>query len=367
MIVQIPFHDYDVALANQQFERKRTRLQKDIANLGNPRKPGLTLQDVVEDAIDYAALLSQFRPGTGDIGKALRIAAYAWNYAFILGSHPYHHHQEEVIIPPSKPILLPTIGAGGYLTPGRWRDAFYLACICREPDINSKLCEYPTERLREASKQGLHSPEYAFAHVEMLKAFWRDDPKLSEYFLNAYEATIHEQDNNYIDYALNIASYQIQLFSHLHHEPEKFSTVLAEAVERYKYHFYKDDQESGNDTRYFLATGLLAMCSIAYMRDIPIDVESDYIPHYIYAGEFQEHPDDVINEVWAERPQWETPPFVPNTEPESTEPYPRIKQVVEIPLEALSPEEQAQFSRLAGELTEAERQLADYEQSLRQE
>jgi Immunity protein 49 len=365
MTIQIPFHDYDVELCRENIEYYVEWLQECLCNIGNPEFPGLTLRGVVDPAIRYVGLLSQFRPCTNDTGKALRIAAYVWNYAFVLGRYPYRHHQEEVLIPPSKPILLPTAGTTGYLNTGNWIDAFHLACICREPSINDSLCEYPTERLREASKHGVHSSEYAFAHVEMLKAFWRDDPKLSEYFIKAYKTTIEETDENYVDYAINIASYEIQLFGHLHHEPEKFSEVLAEAVERYKKHFFANE-ELCNATRYFLATGLLAMCSIAFMRDIPIDVESDYIPRCIIEGQFQEHPDDVICEAWAERPEWETPPFVPSTEPESTETYPRIKQVVEIPLESLSPEEQAQFSELAGELTEAERQLADYEQSLNQ-
>jgi hypothetical protein len=365
MTIQIPFHKYGVEIVREDIEYRVESLQEAVVNLGNPKMPGLTLKDVAVDAIDYAALLSQFRPCTYDTVWALRIAAYAWNYTFVLGRYPYQHHQEEVTIPPSKPILLPTTGIAGCLDPGYWIDAFYLACICREPRINDSLCEYPTERLREASKCGVHSPEYAFAHVELLKAFWRRDSNMGEYFSQAYQLTMNEQNESFINYAYNITSFELKLFSHLHRKPEQFSEVLVEAVESHKKHFF-ENEESSNDTRYFLAIGLLAMCAMAHMRGIPIEVESDYIPRYIYAGEFQEHPDDVINEVWAERPQWETPPFVPNTEPESTEPYPRIKQVVEIPLEALSPEEQAQFSRLAGELTESQRQLDEFEQSLNQ-
>jgi Immunity protein 49 len=360
MTIKIPCHEYNTETLREDIDYYAEWLQERLCNIGNPRKPGLTLESIAETALDYAGLLSQFRPGTYDSACALRIAAYSWNYAFLLGCYPARHHQEEIIIPPSKAILLPTTGTTGYLGSMDWINAFYLACICRAPHINNSLCEYPTERLREERKHGVRSPEFAFLYVELLKAFWRRDDNMGDYFVNAYEAVMEETD--FVDYALNIARYELKLFSHLHREPEKLSEVLVEALEHYKFHYFADNKPYSR--RNFLATGLLAMCSIAYMRDIPIDVESDYIPRYIYAGEFQEHPDDVINEAWAECPHWETPPFVPNTEPESTEPYPRIKQVVEIPLEALSPEEQAQFSELASELTEAERQLADYEQFL---
>jgi Immunity protein 49 len=363
MTIQIPFHKYNIELERENIEYYAEWLQENLCNIGNPAFPGLTLESIAETALDYAGLLSQFRPSTYDSACALRIAACTWNYAFVLGRYPYRHHQEEVIIPPSKAILLPTTGTTGYLDPGNWIQAFYLACICREPHINNSLCEYPTERLREERKHGVRSPEFAFLYVELLKAFWRRDDDMGDYFVNAYEAVMEETD--FVDYALNIARYELKLFSHLHREPEKFSEVLVEALEHYKFHYFADNKPYSR--RNFLATGLLAMCSMAYMRDIPIDVESDYIPRYIYAGEFQEHPDDVINEAWAERPEWETPPFVPSTEPESTETYPRIKQVVEIPFEALSPEERAQFSRLAGELTESQRQLDELEESLSRE
>jgi hypothetical protein len=366
MTIQIPFHKYDVELCREDVEFYAEWLQERIVNLGNPRKPGLTLQGVADTAISYAGFLSQFRPCTYDAANTLRAAAYAWDYAFILGKYPSRHHQEEVFIPPSEPLLLPTTGVRGYLTPGDWLRGFHLACICREPRINDSLCTYPTERLREASKHGVHSPEYAFLYVEMLKAFWRNDSDLQGYFIKAYEATVKETYENYVDYALNIASYEIQLFSHLHTEPEKFNEVLAEALERHKKHFFIGEDKVINDSRYFLAIGLLAMCSIAYMRDIPIEVESDYIPRCIIEDKFQDHPDDVICEAWAARPEWEAPPFVPNTAPESTEIHPRIKQEVEISLKSLPPEEQEKFSKLGAELAESQRQLDELEQSIRQ-
>jgi Immunity protein 49 len=361
---QISFHEYDLDVCLNNIERQVIRMQRRLRSLENQN---ITLSDIATEAISYAGHLSQLRPCTYDTANALRMAAYSMDYAFILGRYPKQDHREEVFVPPAEPLLLMTTGPRGYLDAVNWIQAFYLACICRTPQINETLCKYPTELLKEASKHGIQVGEFNFVQVEMLKAFWRNDSDLQGYFIKAYEAAIKERDKDFMGYALNVASYEIQLFSHLHTEPEKFSAVLAEALERYKKYFFIGEEKRINNSHTFLAIGLLAMCSIAYMRDIPIEVESDYIPHCIIEQQFQEHPDDVICEAWAARPQGSAPSTPLNdSSPASSPQNPKIKQEIEISLESLPPEEQEKLSKLGAELAESQRQLDELEQSIRQ-
>jgi hypothetical protein len=294
MTIRIPFHEYDINFAREDLEYYAGQIQKNLKNIGSPEKPNLTLQRVAEDATSYAGLLSRLRPCCTDLGNTIRQAAYAWDHAFILAKYPRNKRRLEVFVPPAAPFMMATTGPTSYINTSCWIRAFYLACICREPQINDSLIEIPTELLRESSKHGLHVGEYSYKQVEMLKAFWRNDPKLPYIAVEALEAAsdVENMDEDFIDYALNIASYEISLLIHIHTEQEKFNDMLAEAVERHKHHFFRKE-ESSNAARFFLALGPLAMASIAYMRDIPVEVESNYIPRCIIEDQYVRQPEDA--------------------------------------------------------------------------
>jgi Immunity protein 49 len=294
MTIQIPFHEYDIELSREDVDYYADLIKKDLRDLGRGDKPNLTLRDVADDAISYAGLLSQYRPCCTDLGNAIWQAAYAWDHAFILAKYPRNDRRLEVFVPPADPFMMATTGSTGYINARSWIKAFYLACICREPQINDSLIEIPTELLREASKHGLHTGEYSYIQVEMLKAFWRNDPNFPNIAVEALAASIDEEKlgENFIDYALNIASCEISLLINIHTEQEKFNDMLAEAVERHKHYFFRKE-ESSNAARFFLALGPLAMASIAYMRDIPIEVESDYIPRCIIEDKYVRQPEDA--------------------------------------------------------------------------
>jgi hypothetical protein len=294
MTIQIPFHEYDVELSRGDVDYYAGLIRKDLKDLERGDKPNLTLQDIADDAISYAGLLSQYRPCCTDLGNAIWQAAYAWDHAFILAQYPRNERRLEVFVPPADPFMMATTGPTGYINARSWVKAFYLACICREPQINDGLIEVPTDLLRESSKHGVHVGEYSYKQVEMLKAFWQNDPSFPNIAVEALAASIDEKKlgENFIDYALNIASYEISLLIHIHTEQEKFNDMLAEAVERHKHHFFRNE-ESSNDDRFFLALGPLAMASIAYMRDIPIEVESDYIPRCIIEDKYVRQPEDA--------------------------------------------------------------------------
>jgi Immunity protein 49 len=294
-MINIPFHEVDVDFCSRKLKFEAEMYEENSQNLGNPDYPNLTLQDVASMAISYAGRLSLLRPCCSDMGNALLTAARALNGHFRLARYPRNEQRIEVFVPPAEPLMLTTTGPNGSTNARNWIKAFHLGMIVHETDILNELCKFPTDLMREASNHGVHAGEFTYAQVEMLKAFWRRDPELEEYALKAFKeasdaATLTE---DFIDYALNIASYEISLFIRIHVETELFNTDLAEAVERHKKHYFIGKDKIVNNSSVFLALGPLAMCALAHGQGIPIEVESAYIPRCIIEDKYVRQPEDA--------------------------------------------------------------------------
>jgi Immunity protein 49 len=295
MITQIPFHKYDVELCREILDEQTKRVQKDLMHIGRPDKPGLTLDLVFRSAINYAGSLSQFRPCSYDLCNALRLAAWALESSFMLARHPRSEQRLEIFLPPAEPFMMTTTGPSGATDAVNWIKAFHLAIIYREKTLLDGLCLYPTELLREANQYGVHVGEYAYAQVDMLKAFWMNDPNIQNIALEALRVAsdVNTLGENIIDYALNIASYEISLFIRAHMQQEDFTQQLTEAVERHKKHFFIGKDKLLEDSRYFLALGPIAMSVLALERGLSIEVESDYIPRCVIENKYEHHPEEI--------------------------------------------------------------------------
>jgi Immunity protein 49 len=295
MTQKIPFHEYDVESCLETLDYKTKRVQKDLINIGKPDKPGLTLDRVARDAIMYSGTLSQFKPCSYDLGNALHLAAWALENNFMLARHPRGEQRLEVFLPPAEPLMMTTTGPSGSTDAVNWIKAFHLAMIGRQKTLLDGLCLYPTDLLREANNYGVHVGEYAYAQVDMLKAFWLDDPNIQTIAIEALRVAsdVNTLGEDIIDYALNIASYEISLFIQAHMQQENFTEQLTEAVEMHKKHFFIGREKRVNDSRYFLALGPIAMSVIALERGLSIEVDSDYIPQCVIENKYVRQPEDA--------------------------------------------------------------------------
>jgi Immunity protein 49 len=295
MITQIPFHEYDVESCRESLDYATRRVQKDLVNIGRPDKPGLTLDLVFRSAINYAGSLSQFRPCSYDLGNTLHLAAWALENNFMLARYPRGEQRLEVFLPPAEPLMMTTTGPSGSTDAVNWIKAFHLAMIGRQKTLLDGLCLYPTDLLREANNHGVRVGEYAYAQVDMLKAFWLDDPNIQNIAIEALRVAsdVDTLSEDIIDYALNIASYEISLFIQAHMQQEDFTEQLTEAVEMHKKHFFIGRDKRVNDSRYFLALGPIAMSVLALERGLSIEVESDYIPRCVIENKYEHHPESV--------------------------------------------------------------------------
>jgi Immunity protein 49 len=295
MINQIPFHEYDFESCREDIGYETERVQKDLVNISSPDYPNLTLARVAKDSISYAGLVSQFRPCSYDLCNAHRLAAWALEGSFRLARHPRGEQRLEIFLPPAEPFMMTTTGPSGATNAVSWIKAFHLNMINREKGNLDSLCLYPTDLLREANNHGVHVGEYAYAQVDMLKAFWLDDPNIQNIAIEALRVAsdVNTLGEDIIDYALNIASYEISLFIQAHMQQEDFTEQLTEAVEMHKKHFFIGQDKLLEDSRYFLALGPIAMSVLALERGLSIEVESDYIPRCVIEDKYEHHPESV--------------------------------------------------------------------------
>lgn len=183
---------------------------------------------------------------------------------------------------------IPAIGPRSYADAGNWLTAFWLAIICREQKRMTQLCEIPLERLR--SPEGQYD-EYIYHWVDTLQTYWLRRPGLVEKLTATLEASdpavARIAPRDLLDGQLYPP---INLFYHfVRKDEEGFGPALEEALKLHKA-YWTWDEDRADRTEGCLALGPLAIACLAYDGEIPIEVESSYLPKYLlergWLGEF---------------------------------------------------------------------------------
>ncbi|MGY0491385.1 immunity 49 family protein [Streptomyces sp. WG-D5] len=187
-----------------------------------------------------------------------------------------------------KPRTLAAIGRQSAADAGNWIDAFWLAVICREPDRMTQLCEVPLERLR--APEGAYD-EYIYHWVDTLQTYWLRRPGLVE----KLTTTLQMSDPSVAriapkDLLQGVLYPPINLFYHfVRRDTEGFSPALEDALKLHKtYWTLNEDRSAKLDGA--LALGPLAIACWAHDGELPIHVESEYLPKHLlthgWLGEF---------------------------------------------------------------------------------
>ncbi|QQC89023.1 immunity 49 family protein [Streptomyces alfalfae] len=183
---------------------------------------------------------------------------------------------------------LPFIGPLSTADAGTWLQAFWLAIICREQDRMTQLCEIPLDRLRVPEGQ---YDEYIYHWVDTLQTYWLRRPGLVE----KLTATFHASDPSVAriaprDLMDGILYPPINLFYRfVTKDEEGFGAALVEALKLHKA-YWTLTEERKNSIDGAVALGPLAIACLAYDGELPIEVESDYLPKHLlqhsWLGEF---------------------------------------------------------------------------------
>ncbi|MEU2670102.1 immunity 49 family protein [Streptomyces sp. NPDC007164] len=171
---------------------------------------------------------------------------------------------------------------------GNWLTAFWLAVICREQQRMTQLCEIPLERLR--APEGAYD-EYIYHWVDALQTYWLRRPGLVEKLTAALQMSDPSVTRvTPLDLLQGQLYPPINLFYHfVTRDTQGFSPALVEALKLHQA-YWTLNEERTIDIKGSVALGPLAIACLAYDGELPIDVESEYLPKHLlqhsWLGEF---------------------------------------------------------------------------------
>ncbi|MEU1435874.1 immunity 49 family protein [Streptomyces sp. NPDC005786] len=183
---------------------------------------------------------------------------------------------------------LPGTGPQDYLHAGNWLTSFYLAVICRENDRVKQLAQVPVPFLRAS---GAEFDEYVYTWIETLQHLWFGRPQTWDSLVSAIQGTAPEQARiASTELMLKILYPPLELFQlYLRRENQAFTDSLATALTWHKEYWTADEARSLSGDG-LVALGPLAIACMAYDADMPIDIESAYLPKHLlqrsWIGEF---------------------------------------------------------------------------------
>ncbi|MFJ8676362.1 immunity 49 family protein [Streptomyces sp. NPDC093589] len=183
---------------------------------------------------------------------------------------------------------LRTIGPLSSADAGNWLAAFWLAVICREQQRMTELCEIPLEHLRAPEGQ---YDEYIYHWVDTLQTYWLRRPGLVEKLTAALQLSHPEVAQIAPQDLLQGLLYPpINLFQHFVRKDEAgFSPALSEALKLHQT-YWTLNEERRTDIDGSIALGPLALACLAFDGELPVEVESEYLPKHLlqrsWLGEF---------------------------------------------------------------------------------
>ncbi|MFF3061602.1 immunity 49 family protein [Streptomyces sp. NPDC057909] len=171
---------------------------------------------------------------------------------------------------------LPATGPQDYLHAGSWLTSYYLAVVCRENGRANQLAQVPVSFLRES---GAIFDEYIYAWVETLQNAWFGRQETWDTLVTAVNGT--DPETTQIagkELMLKILYPPLELFHlYLRREAERFNESLATALTWHKEYWTANEARSLSGEG-LVALGPLAIACMARDADMPIEIESEYLP-----------------------------------------------------------------------------------------
>lgn len=172
---------------------------------------------------------------------------------------------------------LPVTGPTSYTHAGAWLTSVYLATICRENERLDRLMRVPVSLLRES---GAVFDEYVYDWVEALQSYWfrRADDMWNKLVAAINGASPQSAQIADEETLLKILYPPLELFQLYNRgATEKFNTSLAEFLTWHK-QYWTGDEARSVDSDGLVALAPLAIACMAHDNDIPIEVDSEYLP-----------------------------------------------------------------------------------------
>jgi hypothetical protein len=272
-MVRIERHKLDMESCRELFDNANRALP---SLLTNARTDPYYLFWFISRALSAVRYGSVVSPGSPEVVRYLRLAAQAHAAHFAAtGDLP-------VTVPlGDEPATYTSAPDESTVTAYRWIEGFFLAALCRDAASLDLLCQAPVEPMRRSSTR---NPEFRYVFIEALRAFWLQKGNSGRLAVEAMRLTDPDRDDIYDrDYTLYLDVHLIRLFFFVHAQDPDFADGLVLALRVHKKYWSK--KERSRLASGFLALNLLGLAALAYDREIPFEVDSEYLPMWFVTGE----------------------------------------------------------------------------------
>ena len=178
------------------------------------------------------------------------------------------------------PVVIPTRGVYTDAGANYWQTGFYAALLLRRHSALDTLSNTSIDLLRRSE---IRFDECRYLFVSALQSFWKRDEDAPPRLLAAMQAADPALVPLAPDYIFNVTEPEMELlFRILTLNAPAFNATLVDALTSFK-SYWDNDRRRVHPTGY-VALGPLALAAVAYDLDMPIEVESEYLPPDFYKG-----------------------------------------------------------------------------------
>lgn len=166
-----------------------------------------------------------------------------------------------------------------------WKEDLSRAVVARDIELIKMLVDLPSEKVQNDRNK---YEEYVFKYYEFLKALYTEGDetypeKLKEAILYTFPDKL--KWSRIDDPRFMLLKMKMYLFV-LSGDEEELNKTIVEYLETSKT-FILEIREGMQWYSDFIKIGVLEICSIAHDRGMKINVQSPYIPEWLYKGEFR--------------------------------------------------------------------------------
>jgi hypothetical protein len=178
-------------------------------------------------------------------------------------------------------IRRPATGPTGDNDAPAWLKAMYLAIISRDRPRAELLAAVPVDLVRATEPR--HG-EIVFSWIRALQLHTLGGGDLIDTVLDAMRTENVPADGPSPEWVRQVHGPVAELF-YLYTQREKgrFTESLYHALELHK-QYWTAQEDAARQQEGFVALGPLAIACLAHDAGMPIDVESDYLPHHLLVG-----------------------------------------------------------------------------------
>lgn len=225
---------------------------------------------------------SVIAPEGPEIGRALRLAAQACAALFAVANA----QGQAVTVPLGEgpPTTYTDAKADeSNVNAILWLSGYMYAALCRDSESLKILCATPVDMLRASTTR---SPEYDYLLIQALQAWHNGQPGVAEGFIAAMQATDPDRPDIISPaFTLHIDVPWIQCLLYAAATQPEFGEALSNGISLHKKYWGKTEKRR-DDWDGFLSLPLLSAAALAFQRNLPFDVDSEYLPMRLVRGEF---------------------------------------------------------------------------------